>query len=121
MSEFWNKKTVRIILSILVALIIWLYADSQDTDPRTVRVNDVPVEFTGEDVLMERGLLVTSVIQASCPVAANTVLFAVQYGGDSQLASKTVAVSTVLSMETSEVGRDCPSDSSRTTYLPGSN
>ena len=60
MSEFWNKKTVRIILSILVALIIWLYADSQDTDPRTVRVNDVPVEFTGEDVLMERGLLVTS-------------------------------------------------------------
>lgn len=46
------------------------------------------------------GLLVTSVIQASCPVAANTVLFAVQYGGDSQLASKTVAVSTVLSILT---------------------
>lgn len=45
-------------------------------------------------------LLVTSVIQASAPVAANTVLFAVQYGGDSQLASKTVAVSTVLSILT---------------------
>ena len=60
MSEFWNKKTVRIILSILVALVIWLYADGQDTDPRTVRVNHVPVEFTGEDVLMERSLLVTS-------------------------------------------------------------
>ena len=24
MSEFWNKKTVRIVLSVLVALVIWL-------------------------------------------------------------------------------------------------
>ena len=45
-------------------------------------------------------LLVTSVIQAACPVAANTVLFAVQYKCDSPLASKTVAVSTVLSILT---------------------
>ena len=60
MSEFWNKKTVRIVLSVLVALVIWLYADNQDTAPRTVRVNNVPVEFIGEDVLMERSLLVTS-------------------------------------------------------------
>ena len=60
MSEFWNKKTFRIVLSILVALMIWLYADNQDNAPRTVRVSDVPVELVGEDVLMERGLLVTS-------------------------------------------------------------
>lgn len=46
----------------------------------------------------EPDLLVTSVIQAACPVAANTVLFAVQYKRDSALASKTVAVSTVLSI-----------------------
>ena len=60
MREFWNKKTVRIILSVLVALVIWFYVDSQDDTPRIVRVNDVPIEFIGEDVLMERGLLVTS-------------------------------------------------------------
>lgn len=48
----------------------------------------------------EPDLLVTSVIQAACPVAANTVLFAVQYHCDSPLASKTVAVSTVLSVIT---------------------
>ena len=48
----------------------------------------------------EPELLVTSVIQAACPVAANTVLFAVQYKCDSPLASKTVAVSTVLSILT---------------------
>lgn len=45
-------------------------------------------------------LLVSSVIQASAPVAANTALFAVEYGGDSELASKSVAVSTVLSIVT---------------------
>ena len=48
----------------------------------------------------EPDLLLSSVIQASAPVAANTALFAVEYGGDSALASKTVAVSTVLSILT---------------------
>lgn len=48
----------------------------------------------------EPDLLVSSVIQASAPVAANTVLFAVEYHCDSELASKTVAVSTVLSIVT---------------------
>lgn len=45
-------------------------------------------------------LLVSCAVQASCPVAANAVLFSVQYGGDSELASKTVAASTVLSILT---------------------
>lgn len=45
-------------------------------------------------------LFVSSVIQAGCPVAANAVLFAVQYKRDSPLASKTIAVSTVLSVIT---------------------
>lgn len=48
----------------------------------------------------EPNLFVTSVIQAACPAAANTVLFSVQYKRDSALASKTVAVSTVLSIIT---------------------
>lgn len=48
----------------------------------------------------EPDIFVSSVIQASAPVAANTVLFAVEYHQDSQLASKTVAVSTVLSIIT---------------------
>ena len=64
--------------------------------------NSIPALFLACLLLLrpEPVLLVTSVIQASAPVAANTVLFAVQYGGDSQLASKTVAVSTVLSILT---------------------
>lgn len=48
----------------------------------------------------EPDLLVSSVIQAAAPVAANAVLFAVQYNQDSKLASEAVAVSTVLSIIT---------------------
>ena len=45
-------------------------------------------------------LFLSSLIQASAPVAANCVLFAVEYGGDAKLASKSVAVTTVLSIIT---------------------
>lgn len=45
-------------------------------------------------------IFISSMIQASAPVAANTMLFAVEYKQDSHLASKTVAVSTVLSIIT---------------------
>ncbi len=48
----------------------------------------------------ERDLFISTVIQSAAPVAANTMLFAVEYHQDSQLASKTVAVSTVLSIIT---------------------
>ena len=45
-------------------------------------------------------LFLSNMIQASAPVAANSVLFAVQFKRDSELASKLVAVSTVLSILT---------------------
>lgn len=45
-------------------------------------------------------LILSTVIQAATPVAANTVLFAVQFGADAELASKNIAVSTVLSVLT---------------------
>ncbi len=45
-------------------------------------------------------MLVTFAIQAATPVAANAVLFSVEYGGDSELASETVAFTTLLSIVT---------------------
>ena len=39
-------------------------------------------------------------IQAAAPSAANTVLFATRFGGDDKLASKMVAVSSLLSVAT---------------------
>ncbi len=61
MSEFKNSKTFRIIISILVAVVMWLYVDNIDTTPVEQRVFNVPIRFIGaEDVLMERGLMMAS-------------------------------------------------------------
>ena len=67
-----------------------------------LRLLAAPLIFLGLLLVIrpEPNLFVTSVIQAARPVAANTVLFSVQFHRDSALASKTVAVSTVLSIIT---------------------
>lgn len=67
-----------------------------------LRLNLCPALYLALLLLIRPGqeLFVSSVIQASTPVAANTVLFAVEYHQDSQLASKTVAFTTMLSILT---------------------
>lgn len=67
-----------------------------------LRLLITPALFLGILLLLRPApeLFLTGIIQASMPVAANTVLFAVQYKKDSELASKAVAVSTVLSVLT---------------------
>lgn len=64
-----------VVLPLLYLAVVWL-----------VRPNDT--------------LLMSTVIQGATPVAANCVLFAVQYGSDAELASKSVAVTTALSVIT---------------------
>lgn len=67
-----------------------------------IRLLLAPAIFMGVLLLIRPSeeLFMTSIIQAATPVAANSVLFAVTYKKDSQLASKSVAVSTVLSILT---------------------
>ena len=61
MNNIRNTKTFRVILSILVALIIWLYVENIDPSIIPLQVRDIPVEFIGEDdILEERGLMVSS-------------------------------------------------------------
>ncbi len=45
-------------------------------------------------------VFLTTVLQASAPVAANSVIFAVMFGRDAKLASKLVAASTIISLVT---------------------
>lgn len=65
----------------------------------------VPAVFFGVAWLCRPApsLLLSCIIQASAPVAANTVLFATQFGADSRLAAKAVAVTTLLSILTMPV------------------
>ena len=67
-----------------------------------MRLLAAPALFLGVLLLIrpEGDLFIASMILAATPVAANAVLFAVQYKKDSQLASKAVAVSTILSILT---------------------
>ncbi|MGM9618349.1 MAG: YbbR-like domain-containing protein [Oscillospiraceae bacterium] len=58
MNKFDGKKTVKVALSILVAVSIWLYVGSVDSTEITARAKDVPVVFVGEDnTLANRGLM----------------------------------------------------------------
>lgn len=53
-----NRKIFRIVCSVLVALIIWAYVDEEKTINVKMAVNDLPVEFSGEDTtLADKGLM----------------------------------------------------------------
>ncbi|MFI3325579.1 MAG: AEC family transporter [Clostridia bacterium] len=62
----------------------------------------VPILILGIFMLINPGdeLLLSTLIQGSAPTAATTALFAISYNGDAKLASKTVAISTILSLIT---------------------
>ena len=59
MSDFKNSKTFLVILSILCAVFLWLYVENIDPTITTLNVYGIPVEFVGEDALMERGLMIS--------------------------------------------------------------
>ncbi len=58
-----EKKTYRykdvlyFIVSLLIAAGIWIYVDSVEGYKTTVSISDVPIEFTREDTLADRGLM----------------------------------------------------------------
>ena len=59
--RFNRSKTVQVIISILVALALWVYVDVEKAPERTKTIRDVPVEFSGEDTtLADRGLMLLS-------------------------------------------------------------
>jgi len=62
----------------------------------------VPAVFLGVLCLLKPApmVFVSCMMLSSAPTAANTVLFAAQYGSDVKLASKAVAITTLLSIFT---------------------
>lgn len=56
-----SRKALRIIGSILVAIALWIYVDTVTSPEVTLKVKNVPVEFSGEDTtLADRGLMLLS-------------------------------------------------------------
>lgn len=57
--EKTNKRGLYIALSILIAIMLWIYVGYINSNEDTYTIRNVPVVFTGEDTLAERGLMVT--------------------------------------------------------------
>ena len=56
-----QRKILRIVCSILVAIAIWIYVDEEKTVNVKMSVNDLPVEFASEDTtLADNGLMLLS-------------------------------------------------------------
>lgn len=56
-----SGKILRIAISVLVAIAVWIYVDSVKAPDVRVKVNHIPVEFSGEnDTLADRGLMLLS-------------------------------------------------------------
>ena len=59
MSEKGNK-ILYIIISLLVAIVLWLYVDDSQGNKTTQEFTDIPIEFIGaEDTLPNRGLMLS--------------------------------------------------------------
>lgn len=60
-SRFNRSKVVRIVISILVAIAMWLYVDLERAPERTMTIRDIPVEFSGENTtLADKNLMLLS-------------------------------------------------------------
>ena len=56
-----KRKVVRIAISILAAIAIWLYVDLVRQPSVPMKVKDIPVEFSGESTtLADKGLMLLS-------------------------------------------------------------
>ena len=56
-NKLSKRKAVYMALSVLVAVIIWIFVDVSAGRIVTTEANAVPVEFTGETGLTDRGLM----------------------------------------------------------------
>ena len=59
--RFNRSKVVRIVISILVAIAMWLYVDLERAPERTMTIREIPVEFSGENTtLADKNLMLLS-------------------------------------------------------------
>ena len=59
-KKFTESKAFNIIVSILVAVGLWVYVTTISSEEGTVRIANVPVTVVGEDVLNGKGLMIDS-------------------------------------------------------------
>ena len=59
-KKILDSKVLYIFLSIIIAVALWFYVTSLDGNLSEKPIRNIPVTFVGEDILEERGLMITS-------------------------------------------------------------
>ena len=88
-KKILDSKALYVVLSVLLAFAAWLFVTSKDSTKDSERFANLPVEFTGEEILEERGLMIvnrdvkaTITVQASPMVFGSAEKGAAQAGGE---------------------------------------
>ena len=76
-KKILDSKILYIILSVIISISLWFYVTSLDGNLSTKPIKNIPITFTGVDILEERNLMITSSVPpATVEVrAAPTVLY----------------------------------------------
>ncbi|NTW72258.1 MAG: YbbR-like domain-containing protein [Eubacteriaceae bacterium] len=70
-SKNKSGTNVKIVISIIISVALWIYVIG-DQDPRqNQRYNNIPVEITNEEVLAERGLVLTENVDYTVDITVN--------------------------------------------------
>lgn len=77
-KKILDSKALYVVLSILLAFAAWLFVTSKDGTKDSALFANLPVEFVGEDILEEQGLMIVSRdVRASITVQAQPMVLAV--------------------------------------------
>lgn len=77
-KKILDSKILYVVLSILLAFAAWLFVTSKDGTKDSAPFTNLPVEFVGEDILEEQGLMIVSRdVRASITVQAQPMVLAV--------------------------------------------
>ena len=77
-KKILDSKLLYMVLSILLAFAAWLFVTSKDGTKDSANFTNLPVEFVGEDILEEQGLMIANRdVRANITVRAEPMVLAI--------------------------------------------
>ena len=94
-KKILDSKALYMVLSIVLAFAAWLFVTSKDGTKDSERFANLPVEFTGEEILEERGLMIVNRdVKATITVQAAPTVLAVLKREQPRLVANVANIST---------------------------
>lgn len=59
-KKILDSKILYILLSVILSIALWFYVTDMDGNEETKTIQNIPITFTGQDILEERNLMITS-------------------------------------------------------------